>query len=166
MKLEPAQQQIIDDLIAEADAANIDQAGAAENRVVAEHLVAALDDLEGSGRRWVADYIKGLTVSGAMSKVAEWRRRYEIKGTTKKGTKVTAPAYGAVRSIDEDGTVRFLQMRLEGMSVVELQDLKSRKARMRDTLSAEIKFYDALIETMEERKLATAGEALDLLGAA
>lgn len=167
MKLEPARRQIIDELMREAEQSCADQSGGVENREAAEAFLVLLDELEGSGRSWVADYAHDLKVTGTIKEFADRRRaQAEFQVKTAKGTEVSAPAFGAVRSTDDDGGVRYLQRPLAGMSLSELRALKERKARVRNTLSAEIQFYDALIETMEERNLATAGDALALLAAA
>lgn len=161
MKLPASCQQIVDSII---DEAHIECGGVP--REVSEGIVERLNDLEGSGEAWVAAYNHDLSVSGANRIYADWRRRYEVSGKTKAGTPVSVPAFGGVTRKDEDGTVVHVQMALKGMSLAELREMRNRKARMRDTLSGELKVYDALIEIMVEKGLDCAGDALGLLGAA
>lgn len=158
MKLPVAHQQIVDSII---DEAHTEHAGVP--RDVSEGIIERLSALEGSGEMWVAVYNHDLQVSGAARLYADWRRRYEISGRTKAGTPVTVPAFGGVTRKDDDGGVVHVQMALEGMTLAELREMRDRKARMRDTLSSEIKVYDAVIDLMVERGLSCAGDALSIL---
>lgn len=158
VKLPAAYQQIVDSIIDEAHAEH-----GGVPRDVSEGIVERLTALEGSGEMWVAAYNHDLLVSGAARLYSDWRRRYEINGKTKAGTPVTVPAFGGVTRKDDDGVVVHVQMALEGMTLAELREMRNRKARMRDTLSGEIKVYDALIDLMVEKNLACAGDALALI---
>ena len=161
MKLTGRQQQIVDDII---DEAHREHEGVTSE--VTAGIIQRLQDLEGSGEPWVSAYIDSLAEVGAGRGYADWRRRHEIPGKTKAGTEITVPAFGGVTRKAEDGSVVYVQLALPGMTLGELRDLRNRKAAMRNTLSGEIKVYDALIDLMVEHDLATAGEALALMGEA
>lgn len=161
MNLPASAQQVVDNII---DEAHLEHEGVA--RDVAVGIVEKMQALEGSGVLWVATYLDSILVNGAARMYADWRRRYEVAGKTKVGTEVSVPAFGGVTRKAEDGSTVHVQMSLRGMSLADLREMRDRKASMRDTLSAEIKVYDALIELMQDYSLSTAGEALDLMAVA
>lgn len=161
MNLPASAQQVVDNIIDEAHKENEGVA-----RDVAVSIVEKMQALEGSGVLWVATYLDSILVNGAARMYAEWRRRYEVPGRTKAGTELSVPAFGGVKRKADDGSTIYVQLSLRGMTLAELRQVRDHKAAMRDTLSGEIKVYDALIELMEERHLATAGDALDLMGMA
>ncbi len=155
MKLTADRQAIVDQII---DDAHTEKLGIP--RDVSREIVDSFHALEGSGEPWVAVYIDDLLRSGAGRLYADWRRRYEVDGKTKAGTAFRVPAFGGVTRKAEDGSVVHVQMSLEGMTPAELREHRDRKAQMRDTLSGEIKVYDALLEIMGQKSCTTAGEAL------
>lgn len=154
MKLPATAQQVIDNIV---DESHEEHQGIP--REVSIGIVERLRALEGSGVPWVAAFVDDMLVTAAGRLYAEWRRRHEIAGKTKAGTPINVPAFGGVTRKSEDGTVVHVQLALDGMSLAELREMRDRRVAMRDTLSGEIKVYDALIEVMQERGLATAGEA-------
>ena len=134
---------------------------------VAKEIVEQLHELEQFGHAWVTEYIDALAEDGAQKKYGDWRRRHRIDSRTKKGTEVDVPAYAGVRTKDDDGKVTFHQMRLEDMTLPQLEAKADAVARTRDTLSVEYRFYSDLIEMMRaDASLATVGDAIAKLEAA
>lgn len=161
--MDPTRQQVIDDLIHDAHFAT-ERIVTSE---VARRIVDELRNLEASGHRWIADYLDDLAAKGAAKVYADWRRRYTIDATTRKGTALAVPAYAAVRKQDDEGNVVYTQMRLEEMTLPQLEAKAETIGRTRDTLSVEYRFYSDLIEIMHaDATLVTAGDALARLEAA
>lgn len=160
--MDAARQQVIDDLIHDAHFRR-DEIVTSE---VAAEIVDELHALEASGHQWVSDFLDTLAAKGAQKVYADWRRRYRIDGRTKKGTELDVPAYAAIRKTDDEGNVVYTQMRLEDMTLPQLEAKAEAIGRTRDTLSVEYRFYRDLIETMQaDDSLRTAGDALRKLAA-
>lgn len=163
MKLDPTRQQVIDDLIHDAHFA--------DKRIVTSEVAARIVDelrnLEASGHAWVEQYLDTLAAKGAAKVYADWRRRYSHKGKTRRGTEVEVPVYGAVREVDDDGTIVSVQLALFSMTLEQVRARRDHLAKTRDTLSAEVRFFTDLADLMEaDSSLATAGDALARLEAA
>lgn len=76
------------------------------------------------------------------------------------------PAYAAIRKRDDEGNVVYTQMRLEDMTLPQLEAKAEAIGRTRDTLSVEYRFDRDLIELMQsDTTLVTAGDALRRLAA-
>lgn len=160
--MDEARQQIIDDVIHDA---HYRREEIVTSEVAAE-IVDELRHLEASGHSWVEEYVDSLAAKGAAKVYSDWRRRHRIDGRTSKGTELDVPAYAAVQSQDDDGNVVYHQMRLEDMTLPQLEAKAERIGRTRDTLSVEYRFYRDLIEVMQaDATLATAGDALRRLAA-
>lgn len=160
--MDESRQQIVDDIIHDAHFRR-DEIVTAE---VAAEIVDELHAAEGAGHQWVADFLDDLAAKGAAKVYADWRRRYRVEGTTRKGTDVDVPAYAAVRRIDDEGKVVYHQMRLADMTLPQLEAKAEHIGRTRDTLSVEYRFYRDLIELMQaDATLVTAGDALARLAA-
>lgn len=161
--MDPARQQMVDDIVHDAH-------HDAERIVAGEVAAVVLDDLrnlEAEGHRWVGDVLDRLLLAGVGKMCADWRRRYSHKGTTRKGTEVEVPVYGAVRETDDDGTVVHVQLALFSMTLEQVRQRRDTLAKQRDTLSAEVRFFTDLAEVMEaDRTLLTAGHALAHMEAA
>lgn len=154
--MEPTRQQLVDDIIHDAHHGR-DRIVAAE---VAAVVVDELRNLEAGGHRWVADYLDSLLMVGVKKMCADWRRRFSHAGTTKKGTEVEVPVWGAVREAGDDGEVIHVQLSLFSMTLDQVRQRRDTLARQRDTLSAEVRFFSDLADLMEEHGHATAGDAL------
>lgn len=160
--MDETRQQIVDDIIHDAHFR-------ADEIVTAEVAAEIVDELHGieSAHAWVADFLDDLAAKGAAKVYADWRRRYRIDGRTKKGTEVDVPAYAAIRKHDDGGKVIYTQMRLEDMTLPQLEAKAETIGRTRDTLSVEYRFYRDLIEMMQaDPTLLTAGDALARMEAA
>lgn len=161
--MDSTRQQIIDDIIHDAHF----RRGEIIASEVAAEIVDELRNLEASGKQWVAEYVDDLAAKGAAKVYADWRRRHRIDGRTKKGTEVDVPAFAAVRERDDEGNVVYTQMRLEDMTLPQLEAKAEAIGRTRDTLSVEYRFYRDLIEVMQaDSSLVTAGDAMARLAAA
>ena len=161
--MDETRQQVVDDLIHDA---HFRRSAIVTSEVAAE-IVDELRRLEAEGRSWVTGYLNDLAAVGAAKRYSDWRRRYRIEGKTKKGTDVDVPAYAATRSHDDEGNVVYQQMRLEDMTLPQLEAKAQQIERTRDTLSVEYRFYSDLIEIMQaDSTLATAGDAMVRLAAA
>lgn len=159
--IEPTRQQILDDIIAEAH-----EEHGGQTSEVKRAIVASLHDLEGSGVAWVGATIDACTETGAARMYADWRRRSTVFATTRKGTELDMPAFGAVTERDGDVIV-YVQVALEGMSLDNLRERRDRLSKQRNTLSREIQLLSDLIAVMEaDPSLLTAGDALERLAAA
>src|SRR5690606_2399463 len=101
-------QQIIDDIIHDAHHGR-DRIVSAE---VAADVVDEVRNLEAAGHSWVADLIDRWLIVGAQKACADWRRRHQHKGRTRKGTAVEVPVYGAVRETNDAGEVVHVQLSL------------------------------------------------------
>lgn len=161
--MEPARQQIVDDIIHDAHHGT--------DRIIASEVAAqALDELrnlEAGGHTWVADLLDGLLLRGVARMCADWRRRYQHTGKTKKGTEVEVPMYGAVRETNDDGEVVFVQLALFTLTLDQAKARRATLSRQRDTLSAEVRWFSDVIEIMEaDLSLATVGDAIARLDAA
>lgn len=160
--MDPTRQQVIDDLIHDA---HFRRTEIVASEVAAE-IVDELHNLEAGGQTWIADFLDDLAAKGVQKVYADWRRRYRIDGRTKKGTELDVPAYAAIRKTDDDGNVVYTQMRLEDMTLPQLEAKAETIGRTRDTLSVEYRFYRDLIDAMKaDPALATAGDALRKLAA-
>lgn len=155
--MEVTRQQVIDDIIHDA---HFRAPEAITSEVVAE-IVDELHGLEAAGHDWVADYLDTLAAKGAAKVYADWRRRYTIDTTTRKGTGVTVPGFGSVLKRDDEGQVVYTQMRLLDMTLPQLIERRGRLAKTRDTLSIEVRLLSDLIEAMEaDASLVTARDAI------
>jgi hypothetical protein len=160
--VDPTRQQIIDDIIHDAHFRR-DEIITAE---VASEIVDELHNAATAGAEWIDEYLTDLAVIGAAKRYTDWRRRHRVEAQTKKGTEVDVPAYAAVRKQDDEGKVIFTQMRLEDMTLEQLQAKADAIGKTRDTLSVEYRFYRDLIEIMQaDEALSTAGDALRKLAA-
>lgn len=163
MTLDPTRQQIIDDLIHDQHFGR-DEIVTSE---VAADIVTELHAMEASGREWVTAYIDDLAAIGAQKKYADWRRRYTIPATTRKGTALEMPEYAAAMRRDDEGQVVYTQLRLLDMTLPQLIEHRARMVKTRDTSSVRIRLLSDLIETMEsDTSLVTARDALAKLEAA
>lgn len=161
--MEPTRQQVIDDLIHDA---HFRRSEIVASEVAAE-IVDELHGMEASGHQWVSDYLDDLAAVGAAKRYADWRRRYRVESSTKKGTPVDVPEYAAVMKRDDEGQVVYTQMRLADMTLPQLEAKAEQIGRTRDTLSVEYRFYRDLIDVMKaDPSLSTAGEAIARLEAA
>lgn len=161
--MEPTRQQVLDDVIHDA---HFRRSEIITSEVAAE-IVDELHNLEASGHQWVSDFIDELAAKGAAKIYSDWRRRYTIDATTKKGTGLTLPAYGAVVTRDDEGQAVYQQMHLLDMTLPQLVERRGRLAKTRDTLSIEVRLLSDLIEAMEaDSSLVTARDALARLEAA
>lgn len=164
MKLDPTRRQIIDDLIHDAHFARIDQG--AQTSEVAAAIVDELHGMEGSGHEWVGEYLDKLAARGASLAYSDWRRRFRLKGRTKKGTRCTVPAYAASVERTEDGGVVYTQHPFASMTAEQLQSKHDQLVKTRNTLSVEVRLYADLLELMrEDSSIVTAGDALAKLAA-
>lgn len=160
--MDETRQQMIDRII---KAAHERRAEAVTSEIAAE-MVEQLHELEAFGHAWVAEFLDDLAEDGAAKKYADWRRRHRIGSKTKKGTEVDVPAFAAVRKQDDEGNVVYHQMRLEDMTLPQLEAKAEHIGKTRDTLSIEYRFYRDLIEMMQaDTTLVTAGDALARLAA-
>lgn len=161
--MDPTRQQLIDDVIHDA---HFRRSEIIASEVAAE-VVDELRNIEAAGHEWVATYLDDLAAKGAAKVYADWRRRHRIEAQTRKGTGIDVPAYAAVRKQDDEGNVVYTQMRLEDMTLPQLEAKAETIGRTRDTLSVEYRFYRDLIEIMQgDTSLLTAGDALARLEAA
>lgn len=161
--MDETRQQIIDDVIHDA---HFRRSEIITSEVAAE-IVDELHAMEASGQEWVTDLLDDLAAKGAAKVYSDWRRRYTVDATTKKGTDLTMPAYGAVTTRDAEGKVVYTQMHLLDMTLPQLVERRGRIAKTRDTLSIEVRILSDLIEAMEaDATLVTARDALARLDAA
>ena len=165
MKLDLTRRQIIDDLIHDAHFSRIEQG--AKTSEVAAAIVDELHGMEASGHPWVSDYLDKLATRGASLLYSDWRRRFRIRGRTKKGTRCTVPAYAAAVERTADGTRVYTQLPFSAMTVEQVQSKHDALVKTRNTLSVEVRLYADLLELMRsDPSLATAGDALTKLEAA
>ncbi len=161
--MEPARQQIIDDIIHDAHHGR-DKIVSVE---VAAQVVDEVRHLEAGGHRWVAALIDRWVLVGAQKACADWRRRYQHKGKTRRGAAVEVPMYGAVRETGDDGEIVHVQLALFTMTLDQARERRDTLAGQRDTLSAEVRWFSDVIEMMEaDASLATVGDAIARLDAA
>lgn len=161
--MDPTRQQIIDDIVHDAHHGN-DRIVSSE---VAQIVVDELRNLEAGGHRWVEGVIDSLLLRGAAKMCADWRRRHQHAGHTRKGTEVEVPIYGAVRETDDEGNIVHVQLSLFTLTLEQAKARRDTLARQRDTLSAEVRWFSDLIEIMEaDRSLLTVADALHRLEAA
>lgn len=161
--MDPTRQQILDDIVHDAHNGR-DRVVSSQ---VAEEVVDELRNLEAGGHGWVAEVIDGLLIRGAAKMCADWRRRHQHIGHTKRGTEVAIPLYGAVQETSDDGEIVYVQLALFTMTLEQAKARRDSLARQRDTLSAEVRWFSDLVEIMEaDRTLATVGAALARLEAA
>lgn len=161
--MESTRRQIIDDIIHDAHHGK-DRFVSAE---VAAEVVDEVRNLEAGGHHWVGDLIDRWLIAGAQKACADWRRRYQHPGRTRKGTEVDVPVYGAVRETNEAGEVVHVQLSLFTMTLEQARERRDSLAQQRDTLSAEVRWFSDVIEMMEaDKALRTVGDALRKLEAA
>ena len=161
--MEPTRRQLIDDIIHDAHFGR-DKVVASE---VAAQVLDELRNLEAGGHRWVAEMVDSLLLRGVGRLCADWRRRYSHKTTTRKGTAVEIPEWGAVIEATDDGEPVHVQLSLFTMTLDQAKARRASLARQRDTLSAEVRWFSDVIEMMEaDPALVTVGDALARLEAA
>ena len=161
--MEPTRQQIVDDIIHDAHHGK-DRIISAE---VAAEVVDELRNIEAEGHGWVAGLIDRWLIVGAQKACADWRRRHQHAGRTRKGTEVEIPIYGAVREVADDGEPVSVQLTLFTLTLDQAKQRRDALAKSRDTLSAEVRWFSDVIEIMEaDRSLRTVGDALARLEAA
>lgn len=161
--MDETRRQIIDDIIHDAHHGR-DRIVSAE---VAAVVVDEVRNLEAGGHRWVEGLIDRWLIIGAQKACADWRRRHQHKGRTRKGAEVEVPVYGAVRETGDDGQVVHVQLALFTMTLEQARERRDTLAGQRDTLSAEVRWFSDLIEVMEaDASLKTVGDALARLEAA
>lgn len=167
MTLIPDERAAIDRLKADAHDEARRPDGSVASADAAAAFVRLLREVEGIAPAAIADYMDDLARKGAAKVLADWRRKHRAPAKTNKGTAVDAPAYAGVRRPDADGELVHVQAALPGLTLDEMRSHKRKLEATRNTLSREVRLVADLIDVMEEKGYATAGEALaDLLGRA
>ena len=156
MKLDPSIRQIIQE---EIDAAHNDATtdGKFRSREVAAALVHRLEDMQRFGAPWVRAYLRDLAITGAMRPCADFRRRGQVAARTKRGKRVLLPLFTAA---GRDAQGRPVQGRFDDLTLAQLAAKRNSMAKTRDTYSAEVATYDALMAFMAANpQIRTTGEA-------
>lgn len=159
MRLDPEATSLLSDLMQEAHSENMTPNGAAPSSVAAT-FVSKLRHLEPFGHEWVNDVLDRLTTTGALKAAADWRRTHMVPAKTKRGKVVDLPEYAGSTRIDDAGKTKHVQVPLATMSVTAMRAHKVALERQRNTLSARISAYDAILAIAEAEGCTTA-EALE-----
>lgn len=130
-------------------------------RKIGAFIASEMDRLLGSGVEWVARVDEDARVDGYMKKASDWRRGQERQAVkVKSGKNADVPAWGSVKGTAEDGKVEYEQLPFERFDAAQVEAYIARQTKARDTYSVSIAAAKAVLATMQEKNLATAGDAL------